>query len=183
MKNRPNALVTDCTFTQNVCNVKFDNNSVSGGLGGAICAHASTLTVSGGSFSGNTADRNGGAIYGLNANVTVTDTCSITGNVAGKVDGFAGFGGGICVSINENQTASLTLGSDTTVSGNTVLPKSDAEQGSGADIYTTSKVVVNDNRPSEGDNGTTGEPENDDSTTGSDSESGTGEGESTNGTN
>ena len=95
------------TFTGNTANVYLNNeNEPTGGLGGAICADSSTLTVNGGNFTGNTAGRYGGAIFVTATPLTVTGTCSITGNSVGDANYYAGRGGGIYVSAN----ASLTLG-------------------------------------------------------------------------
>jgi len=163
IKLRTNASVTGCTFENNTAKTADGSNA---GLGGAICADGTTLTISGGSFSGNTAERNGGAVYGLNSAVTVADTCSITGNTAGATDLYAGQGGGIGMVVNSDKSASLTLASGVTVSGNTVFNKSETDVGLGADIYletgvdyTPNGATVTDIYPVQTNDGGTGESE------------------------
>ena len=141
-KCRAAVAVNDCTFTGNITKV-YDKSATekAGGLGGAICADSCTLTVSGGSFTGNTAGRYGGAIFVTNTPLTISGTCSITGNSVGDAINYAGRGGGIYV----NSDSSLTLGADVTVNKNTLIDLSDGTTGLGKDIYLATGAGYTDN--------------------------------------
>lgn len=65
----------------------IDKNSSSNSGGGVAVFGRGALSLYGGAINGNTANKNGGGIY-TNANLTISENCSITGNTAA-------YGGGI----------------------------------------------------------------------------------------
>ena len=88
--------------------------------GGGIHAKAGTLTISGGSFTENSAtgkiaNGGGGAIYSEGAEITITE-CTIGGDDINNGN-YAVRGGGIFV----NHNAICTLKADTKISGNTAM--------------------------------------------------------------
>ncbi len=93
------------TITDSVIN----NNSAF--VGGGIWATSATVTLTGSTISGNSADRNGGGIRNSNGTLTVIGS-TITDNRAGVDDsGFGGGGGGIYCS-------GSTVLTNSTISGN-----------------------------------------------------------------
>ena len=80
-------------------NAKNVNNGETGGNGGAICATAGDVSVSG-SLTGNTADDGGAIYYSGSGSITLSDGGSIAGNTALKdandTQGTTGNGGAIC---------------------------------------------------------------------------------------
>lgn len=101
--------------------------------GGGIHAKAGTLTISGGSFTENSAtgkiaNGGGGAIYSEGAEITITE-CTIGGDDINNGN-YAVRGGGIFV----NHNAICTLKADTKISGNSAM-KIETDVGDGGGIF------------------------------------------------
>ena len=125
--------IQDCEATVNGGGITLKNNNnaqcklenvtvhkCSALRGGGIHAKAGTLTISGGSFTENSAtgkiaNGGGGAIYSEGAEITITE-CTIGGDDINNGN-YAVRGGGIFV----NQNATCTLKADTKISGNTAM--------------------------------------------------------------
>ena len=117
----------ECTLE----NVTVDNCSAK--KGGGMCVKKSTLTITGGSFTNNTADGKtskggGGAIYSEDSTVTITG-CTIGGDNVGDGNS-AGQGGGIFIS----EDARCTLNAGTKISGNKAI-RIEGHNSSGGGIF------------------------------------------------
>ena len=105
--------ITDCTISGNTAGRIF----ILGGLGGGIYNDTGTLTLTNCTISGNTTNGGkGGGIYSTGTSPKLTATliltnCTLSGNSA--VNGYNGFGGGIC-----NDYASILTLTNCTVTEN-----------------------------------------------------------------
>ena len=124
LKNNNNAQCTLQNVTVHKCSAL---------RGGGIHAKAGTLTISGGSFTENSAtgkiaNGGGGAIYSEGAEITITE-CTIGGDDTNNGN-YAVRGGGIFV----NHNAICTLKADTKISGNSAM-KIETDVGDGGGIF------------------------------------------------
>jgi len=138
--------IQDCEATVNGGGITLKNNNnaqcklenvtvhkCSALRGGGIHAKAGTLTISGGSFTENSAtgkiaNGGGGAIYSEGAEITITE-CTIGGDDINNGN-YAVRGGGIFV----NHNAICTLKADTKISGNSAM-KIETDVGDGGGIF------------------------------------------------
>lgn len=118
-------IVQDCVFTANQATFGGAIN-VAGGASGSG-------TISRCTFSGNSTDSGGGAMYCANENVTITD-CTLSGNTSNKTK--AGNGGGAILFLGSG-TLAVT---NSTISGNTMVQ---ASSGGGILlVYFTGAAVI-----------------------------------------
>ena len=138
--------IQDCEATVNGGGITLKNNNnaqcklenvtvhkCSALRGGGIHAKAGTLTISGGSFTENSAtgkiaNGGGGAIYSEGAEITITE-CTIGGDDTNNGN-YAVRGGGIFV----NHNAICTLKADTKISGNSAM-EIGTDVGDGGGIF------------------------------------------------
>ena len=138
--------IQDCEATVNGGGITLKNNNnaqcklknvtvqrCSALRGGGIHAKAGTLTISGGSFTENSAtgkiaNGGGGAIYSEGAEITITE-CTIGGDDINNGN-YAVRGGGIFV----NHNAICTLKADTKISGNSAM-EIETDVGDGGGIF------------------------------------------------
>ena len=100
--NKSNLTIKNCNISGNTPTDQFD-------VGGGIYNRNGTLTITGSTISGNSADRNGGGIYNYNGSIT------ITGSTISDNSSNISSGGGIC-----NSGGRLTI-AGSTISGNSAL--------------------------------------------------------------
>ena len=119
-------------------NATFTENASTDGFGGAVNSLDSTVTVTGGSFTGNTADK-GGAIYGNNGSAISVSGVTFTQNTA--IEGGAIHAKSSSVTVSDSSFASNTASSqgaaiyasDATLScTNTTLDQNTAANNGGA---------------------------------------------------
>jgi hypothetical protein len=86
------------------------NESLNGGIGGAIYSSGGILTINGCTLSGNLADANGGGIYFAGGTAVLTDV-AVSGNSAGN------WGGGFFAEPTSNVTLTECTFSETNIAG------------------------------------------------------------------
>ena len=122
---------------------KTEGDSTSDGHGGAICTQGGGVDVSNSTFNGNTAYKNGGAIYvnTSNGNLVTTNNCTFVNNVA------AGNGGAVYVTgtgkyvdgtnVDGEIFGGSTFGEYTDEDGQTVAAGNSATNGGAIGTYGT----------------------------------------------
>ena len=124
-------------FTMNDGEIKNNSDTSSSGCGGAIYINGAmdyvpSVTINGGTISGNTAGRDGGAIYAWSSSSLTVTGGEISNNSAGRN------GGGICIDKSATNDDAVDAFSDGTIQNNTA-------ELNGDNIWTDRNIEVSGN--------------------------------------